>query len=537
MSSHERRVVLSLMSIYFARMIGLFLLFPVLILFVEEYDFPAYWMAASVIGLYGLTQALMQIPMGWLSDRIGRRPVLLIGLALLFSGAIIAALSDSAWGLIIGRLIQGCGATSAVAMAIVADEISPANRIKATALIGICIGVSFALAMLLSPLLAGIFSGLSSVFILSAVLALIAASLVMTLPSSRRLKAQPAHPEQSASATQASSAAQQSTAKQPAQADQSARAAQPSNPAHPEHPAHPEQSASATQASSAAQRSTAKQPAQADQTAPLTQSALAKKSASVVHTDQANHTAQTEQSVQANHADQVEQSVQARHAAQVEQTAQAGPRGQTEQPVPGARGRRWLLCAGVFILHASLSAVFLAVPARLAAAGVATVHHGWFYFLALAVIAPVLAVRIRVARRSRADNSVAVPADASLALALAWLALAWFAPTLAAGTDSITSLVFLAAMTVVYLYGFTVLEAVLPAAYMSLADPSRRGTMMGMFSSCQFLGSFAGGVAAGVGGQFNSILAVHLVGLTALALWAWMASRPIVLVPKSSPHS
>ena len=183
MNSHEVKVLLSLVAIYLARMLGLFLLFPVWALFVERYEFPAYWVGASLIGLYGLSQALMQIPMGRLSDRIGRRAALALGLLLLFAGGAIAAIGDSAVSLLIGRLLQGCGATSAVAMAVVADEISAPNRIKATAIIGASIGLSFGLAMLLAPLLADLGGGIRLIFAFSAALALLAGLLALTLPA------------------------------------------------------------------------------------------------------------------------------------------------------------------------------------------------------------------------------------------------------------------------------------------------------------------------------------------------------------------
>jgi len=123
------------------------------------------------LGIYGITQAVLQIPFGIWSDKIGRKPVIYLGLSLFALGAVIAANATSIWWIIVGRALQGSGAISAAVMALVSDLTNDENRTKAMAIIGSCIGLSFAVSLVLGPIIANWF-GLSGIFWLTSILAL-----------------------------------------------------------------------------------------------------------------------------------------------------------------------------------------------------------------------------------------------------------------------------------------------------------------------------------------------------------------------------
>src|SRR5687767_658746 len=121
MTALERRSVGVLSSIYALRMIGLFLIFPVFALYAEGLSGQTTMLIGFALGVYGLTQALLQIPFGFASDRYGRKSVIAIGLIVFAIGSVVAAVSTSIWGVIIGRCLQGAGAISAPVMALLAD--------------------------------------------------------------------------------------------------------------------------------------------------------------------------------------------------------------------------------------------------------------------------------------------------------------------------------------------------------------------------------------------------------------------------------
>ncbi|MFT6201892.1 MAG: MFS family permease [Granulosicoccus sp.] len=150
-AASQVRVISSLTSLYILRMLGLFMVLPVLSLAGDEYSGSNTFLLGVALGIYGLTQALLQIPFGLLSDRFGRKILISIGLILFALGSFVAATSNSVSGLILGRALQGAGAIAGVIMAMVGDLTTVENRTKAMASIGASIGVAFALALVIGP--------------------------------------------------------------------------------------------------------------------------------------------------------------------------------------------------------------------------------------------------------------------------------------------------------------------------------------------------------------------------------------------------
>ncbi|MDF1822443.1 MAG: MFS transporter [Alcanivoracaceae bacterium] len=176
----EMRVTGALASIFALRMFGLFMLLPVLSLLGTELPDASPLLIGTAVGAYGLMQALLQIPFGALSDRFGRRPLLVLGLLLFVAGGAVAALSETIHGVIIGRAIQGSGAIASVIMALVSDVVSEAHRTRAMAGIGMSVGGSFVLALILGPVLAS-WTGLSGLFWITSGLGLLALVIAVTL--------------------------------------------------------------------------------------------------------------------------------------------------------------------------------------------------------------------------------------------------------------------------------------------------------------------------------------------------------------------
>lgn len=169
--SNQRQTALWLASVFALRMLGLFMILPVFALYAEQLHGNTPALAGLAIGVYGLSQALLQIPFGLLSDRFGRKRIIYLGLLIFALGSVVAALADSIWGVILGRALQGGGAVSAAVMALAADLTSEQQRLRVMALIGITIGISFALSMILGPLL-NAWIGVPGMFWLTAILAL-----------------------------------------------------------------------------------------------------------------------------------------------------------------------------------------------------------------------------------------------------------------------------------------------------------------------------------------------------------------------------
>jgi predicted MFS family arabinose efflux permease len=178
MSPQELRSSMSLAAVIGLRMLGLFMIIPVFTIYARTV--PGGENAATVglaIGIYGFVQALFYIPYGWLSDHLGRKPVIAAGLAIFALGSVIAALAHDMNGLILGRAVQGLGAVSSAVIAFVADLTAEANRTKAMAMVGGFIGISYAIAIVSAAPLFG-WIGMKGIFLLIAVLAVAAIAVV-----------------------------------------------------------------------------------------------------------------------------------------------------------------------------------------------------------------------------------------------------------------------------------------------------------------------------------------------------------------------
>lgn len=177
----ERKALFGLTLLYASRMLGLFMVLPVLSLFGQDLGGASAQTLGLALGIYGLTQALLQIPFGMASDRFGRKPLLLVGLLIFLLGSLLAALSVHVVTLIIGRALQGAGAISAVVLALLADYMREQYRAQALAVIGAVIGGSFIIAVVLGSWLAGA-AGLASLFWFSSALAGLGLVIVLWLP-------------------------------------------------------------------------------------------------------------------------------------------------------------------------------------------------------------------------------------------------------------------------------------------------------------------------------------------------------------------
>jgi len=191
MNSLERRSVAALGGVLSLRMFGLFMVLPMMALYAAGLDGATPLRVGLALGVYGLTQAIFQIPFGILSDRFGRKPLIIAGLGLFLLGSIVAALSDEIVGVIIGRALQGSGAIAAVILALAADLTRDQQRTKAMALMGMSIGASFLFALMAGPVLDQWF-GMEGLFWMTAVLAFFATGLVIwVVPTPPRTSGDP----------------------------------------------------------------------------------------------------------------------------------------------------------------------------------------------------------------------------------------------------------------------------------------------------------------------------------------------------------
>jgi predicted MFS family arabinose efflux permease len=170
LAGSERRAALSLACIFALRMLGLFMIYPVFAPWARHLPDATAVTIGLTLGVYGLTQALLQIPFGFLSDRIGRKRVIAAGLVLFAIGSVIAALSPSIYGIMLGRVLQGAGAVGSTLLALAADLTREEHRTKAMAVIGMTIGLAFGIAVVLGPVLNS-WIGVRGIFWLTAALA------------------------------------------------------------------------------------------------------------------------------------------------------------------------------------------------------------------------------------------------------------------------------------------------------------------------------------------------------------------------------
>ena len=180
MNPTELRATICLALVFAARLLGLFMIYPVFAHYAQQLRGANPVMIGLALGGYGMAQGLLQIPLGLLSDRIGRKTVISAGLFLFGLGSVVAALATSIEGVLLGRILQGAGAVGSSILALVADLTRPEVRTRAMAVVGMTIGLSFGVAVLLGPALAAA-DGLSGIFWLTAVLALAAIGVTLGL--------------------------------------------------------------------------------------------------------------------------------------------------------------------------------------------------------------------------------------------------------------------------------------------------------------------------------------------------------------------
>ena len=175
----EQRAAHGLASIYVVRMMGLFMILPVFSVYALTLTDATPLLTGLALGMYGLTNSIFSIPYGMLSDRFGRKRIIAIGLLIFAAGSVVAAMSDSIYGIILGRALQGAGAVASVLMALAADLSREENRLKMMSFIGISIGFAFAASMVLGPVITR-YVGISGLFWFIALLAVLALVILYT---------------------------------------------------------------------------------------------------------------------------------------------------------------------------------------------------------------------------------------------------------------------------------------------------------------------------------------------------------------------
>jgi len=188
MEREEFRATVSLAAVFSVRLLCLFMIYPVFAAYAQTLSGATPYLIGEALGIYGLTQGLLQIPFGLLSDKIGRKVMIVLGLILFGIGSAVAAVSTSIGGIIVGRALQGAGAVGSVILALVADLTAEDNRTKAMALVGITIGASFMVALVAGPITAKLI-GVAGIFWLMVGLALVGIALTaFVVPSPRQLR-------------------------------------------------------------------------------------------------------------------------------------------------------------------------------------------------------------------------------------------------------------------------------------------------------------------------------------------------------------
>lgn len=185
MNALERRSTFALSSIFALRMLGLFMIIPVFSIAGQSYQYATPALIGLAVGIYGLSQAILQIPFSLIADRFSRKPLVVLGLLLFALGGAVAAMSDTIYGVIIGRAIAGAGAVSAVVMALLADVTREEQRTKAMAAMGMSIGLSFVVAFSLGPWLTSLV-GISGLFWVTTLMGLVAISMLLLVPKVTR---------------------------------------------------------------------------------------------------------------------------------------------------------------------------------------------------------------------------------------------------------------------------------------------------------------------------------------------------------------
>jgi len=184
----EFRSTAAIAAIYMSRLLGLFMIYPVFAHFAGGLTAATPGRIGLALGIYGLTQGLLQIPFGLFSDRLGRRTMVVFGLIIFCIGSVVAALSGSIWGVLVGRALQGAGAIGSVLLASVADVTRSETRTRAMAIIGVSIGFSFMIAVVIGPAIAA-FAGMSGIFWVTALLALIGITIASVFIPTRETHA------------------------------------------------------------------------------------------------------------------------------------------------------------------------------------------------------------------------------------------------------------------------------------------------------------------------------------------------------------
>ncbi len=187
LSKLEIKLTGTIFMIYMFRMLGIFMIFPILSIFLKHYDGSTPFLIGVALGIWGLTNAIFQIPLGILSDFIGRKKVIIFGLTIFILGSIIAAIATDVITIIIGRSLQGIGAISGSLMALASDISSEKNRTTVMTLVGVGIGFSFFLSFLIGPIIAHIYN-LSGVFFAAAIFSFFSILLIIYFPDIKNVK-------------------------------------------------------------------------------------------------------------------------------------------------------------------------------------------------------------------------------------------------------------------------------------------------------------------------------------------------------------
>ena len=188
MKPQEFRAAAALAAVFSVRLLGLFMIYPVFAAYAGTLAGANPYLIGEALGIYGLTQGILQIPFGLLSDRIGRKVMIVLGLALFGAGSAVAAMSTTIGGVIVGRALQGAGAVGSVILALVADLTGEDSRTAAMAMVGITIGASFIVALLAGPVVAN-FIGVAGIFWLMVALALVGIAITQfVVPAPPRMR-------------------------------------------------------------------------------------------------------------------------------------------------------------------------------------------------------------------------------------------------------------------------------------------------------------------------------------------------------------